>query len=175
MPQVGRLLGAPRTVEYWVRRTEQKGLTGLTEGERPGRPTRLSAAQIQEVSRVLRGKPSDGGMRVNLRFSLPHVGTAVNQGSHPLPPSPDPAQRGILWRCAAERDGKFFYIRHAWRFYGQSFWEFRKLLSEVEGRTPNTTTSCCTCPGGSNLLRTSESTSFHPIVANSIPSSGSGN
>ena len=66
-PEVGRLLGdAPRTVEYWVRRFEQKGLTGLTEGERPSRPTRLSAAQIQEVSRVLRGKPSDAGMRVNL-------------------------------------------------------------------------------------------------------------
>jgi transposase len=36
-PEVGHLLGdAPRTVEYWVRRFEREGLTGLTEGERPG-------------------------------------------------------------------------------------------------------------------------------------------
>src|ERR1700693_3026538 len=54
-PDVARLLGdAPRTVEYWVRRFEQKGLAGLKEGERPGRPSRLSAEQIREVNRVLR-------------------------------------------------------------------------------------------------------------------------
>jgi transposase len=66
-PQVARFLGdAPRTVEYWVRRFEQKGLVGLQEAQRPGRPSRLSAQQIQEVNRVLRAKPSDAGMRVNL-------------------------------------------------------------------------------------------------------------
>jgi transposase len=66
-PDVGRLLGdAPRTVEYWVRKFERDGLAGLQEGERPGRPGRLSAAQIEEVNRVLRAVPSDAGMRVNL-------------------------------------------------------------------------------------------------------------
>src|SRR5262245_1830603 len=66
-PEVGHLLGdAPRTVEYWVRRFEERGLAGLTEGERPGRPTRLNAAQLREVDRVLRGRPTDAGMPVNL-------------------------------------------------------------------------------------------------------------
>jgi transposase len=66
-PDVGRLLGdAPRTVEYWVRKFEKDGLAGLREGERPGRPGRLSAAQINEVNRVLRSIPSDAGMQVNL-------------------------------------------------------------------------------------------------------------
>jgi len=66
-PEVGRLLGdAPRTVEYWVRRFQERGLAGLTEGERTGRPSRLNTAQIQEVNRVLRAKPSDAGMSVNL-------------------------------------------------------------------------------------------------------------
>ena len=38
-PEVGRFLGdAPRTVEYWVRRFEARGLAGLVEGERSGRP-----------------------------------------------------------------------------------------------------------------------------------------
>jgi transposase len=66
-PDVARLLGdAPRSVEYWVHRYEQQGLAGLTEGERSGRPSRLSEKQIKEVNQVLRAKPSDAGMRVNL-------------------------------------------------------------------------------------------------------------
>jgi transposase len=66
-PEVGHLLGdAPRTVEYWVRRFEDRGLAGLTEGERPGRPPRLDATQVREVNRVLRGRPTDAGMPVNL-------------------------------------------------------------------------------------------------------------
>jgi transposase len=66
-PEVARLLGdAPRSVEYWVHRYEQAGLGGLAEGERSGRPGRLSEKQIQESNRVLRATPSDAGMRVNL-------------------------------------------------------------------------------------------------------------
>src|SRR5438132_693274 len=63
-PEVGRLLGdAPRSVEYWVRRFEERGLAGLSEGQRSGRPRRLSEAPLQDV------------------------GPARNQGSHPAPPS----------------------------------------------------------------------------------------
>jgi transposase len=66
-PEVGGLLGdAPRTVEYWVRRFEERGLAGLAEGERSGRPPSLNAAQMQEVNGILRGKPTDAGMAVNL-------------------------------------------------------------------------------------------------------------
>ena len=40
-PEVSRLLGdSPRTVEYWVRHFEERGLAGLVEGERTGRPRR---------------------------------------------------------------------------------------------------------------------------------------
>ena len=66
-PEVARLLGdAARSVEYWVHRYQLQGLAGLTEGERSGRPPRLSAKQMEEVNRVLRNKPSDAGMRMNL-------------------------------------------------------------------------------------------------------------
>lgn len=66
-PEVARLLGgAPRSVEYWVHRFEKQGLGGLTEGDRSGRPSRLNEKQIKEINRVLREKPSDAGMRVNL-------------------------------------------------------------------------------------------------------------
>ena len=66
-PEVARLLGdAPRSVENWVHRFDQYGLAGLTEGERTGRPSRLDQKQVKEINRVLRAKPSDAGMRVNL-------------------------------------------------------------------------------------------------------------
>lgn len=66
-PEAARLLGdAPRSVEYWVHQYERDGLAGLTEGERSGRPTRLSEKQMKEIDRVLRSRPSDAGMRVNL-------------------------------------------------------------------------------------------------------------
>src|SRR5438270_771896 len=60
-PEVARLLGdAPRSVEYWVHRFEQQGLGGLAEGERSGRPSRLSEKQSKEINRVLRAeRPGD--------------------------------------------------------------------------------------------------------------------
>lgn len=66
-PEVARLLGdASRSVEYWVHRFYEKGLVGLHEGEHTGRPGRLDEKQIEAINRVLRGRPSDAGMRVNL-------------------------------------------------------------------------------------------------------------
>ena len=65
--EVARLLGdAPRTVQLWVRCFEERGLTGLVEDERPGRPSRLSEAQLDELQRVLRGSPADVGMAASL-------------------------------------------------------------------------------------------------------------
>lgn len=62
-PQVSGLLGdAPRSVEYWVRRFEERGLAGLSEGHRSGRPRRLSEAQLQEVDKALRQTPRDLGL-----------------------------------------------------------------------------------------------------------------
>lgn len=66
-PEVAKLLGdAPRTVEYWVRRFEQKGLAGLWEGERSGRPRRLSAEQLQEINQAVRRMPREVGLGGNL-------------------------------------------------------------------------------------------------------------
>jgi len=66
-PGVGRLLGdAPRSVEYWVRRFEERGLGGLVEGARSGRPKRLSNTQMEEVQAVLRRAPSEAGLQGTL-------------------------------------------------------------------------------------------------------------
>jgi len=62
-PEVGRLLGdASRSVEYWVRRFERIGLAGLAEGQRSGRPGRLSQTQLEEVDQALRQTPRDLGL-----------------------------------------------------------------------------------------------------------------
>ena len=62
-PQVAELLGdSPRMVVNWVRRFESQGLAGLSEGERPGRPSRLNDAQLEKVEAVLRGSPAEVGL-----------------------------------------------------------------------------------------------------------------
>ena len=64
--QVVQLLeDAPRTVQYWVRRFEQKGLAGLWDAERSGRPRRLKAQQLQAVEAALRQPPTELGLNTN--------------------------------------------------------------------------------------------------------------
>ena len=66
-PEVARVLGdAPRSVEYWVQRFEKQGLGGLLEGERSGRPRRLSDKQMESINRVLRRSPREAGLNRNL-------------------------------------------------------------------------------------------------------------
>jgi len=62
----GLLGDSPRAVEYWVRDFNEHGFAGLTEVDRPGRPTRLSAEQFEKLEIVLRKSPRDCGLEVNL-------------------------------------------------------------------------------------------------------------
>lgn len=62
-PEVARLLGdSPRSVEYWVGNFAQRGLAGLQEGERTGRPQRLNSTQLARIQAVLRKTPRDVGL-----------------------------------------------------------------------------------------------------------------
>jgi len=62
-PQVGELLGdSARTVVNWVQRFEARGLAGLSEGERSGRPSRLSQSQLTRVEAALRESPDKFGI-----------------------------------------------------------------------------------------------------------------
>lgn len=66
-PEVARMLGdGTRTVENWVNGFEELGFAALTEGERSGRPRRLSEKQIEAVNAVLRGTPREVGLGGNL-------------------------------------------------------------------------------------------------------------
>jgi transposase len=66
-PQVATLLGdAPRTVQYWIKRFEQDGLSGLADEQRPGRPSSLSERQVEGIDRALRQTPRAHGLGENL-------------------------------------------------------------------------------------------------------------
>lgn len=62
-----RLFGhSPRTIEYWVHRLLSHGLAGLGEGNRTGRPGRLSATDLQKLQNDLRRSPRGLGYSQNL-------------------------------------------------------------------------------------------------------------
>lgn len=62
-PRVAQLLGdSLRTVQYWIRRFEEKGLAGLVDGERAGRPRRLTDKHLEKIASVLRQTPESVGM-----------------------------------------------------------------------------------------------------------------
>jgi transposase len=65
-PRVAQLLGdSHHTVVNWVRRFEADGLAGLTEGERPGRPSRLDSEQFAKVEAALRESPAKFGLNTH--------------------------------------------------------------------------------------------------------------
>src|SRR5436309_5918019 len=57
---------APRTVEYWIRGFEENGLAALREGERSGRPRRLSEKHLRGINTALRRMPRELGLSGNL-------------------------------------------------------------------------------------------------------------
>jgi transposase len=65
--EVARLFGEDAsTVQRWVRRFEDRGLEGLREGERPGRPRQLDAGQWRRVAADLCRSPRAFGLAANL-------------------------------------------------------------------------------------------------------------
>ena len=55
-----------RTVQRWVNRFEEMGLAGLQDGERSGRPSRLSDTQWRRLNRDVRRSPRDFGFTQTL-------------------------------------------------------------------------------------------------------------
>lgn len=65
-PNVAELLDeAPRTVEYWVQRFKERGLLGLTDKARPGRPSRLPPDDLRLLAAALTQPPRDSGVVVD--------------------------------------------------------------------------------------------------------------
>jgi len=65
--EAARIYGhSPRTIEYWVHQLLSHGLAGLCEGERPGRPSRLSSSEQQRLQDELQHSPRELGYDQNL-------------------------------------------------------------------------------------------------------------
>ena len=57
---------SPRTIEHWIHRLLSNGLAGLWEGNRPGRPSRLSPTEGQKLRNEIRRSPRELGYDQNL-------------------------------------------------------------------------------------------------------------
>jgi len=56
----------PRTVQRWVKRFNDHGFAGLSEAERPGRPSRLKEEYWDQLQDDLHKHPKEFGYRENL-------------------------------------------------------------------------------------------------------------
>ncbi len=64
--KAGKFLGDPqRTVAHWVGQFKSKGLAGLADAEKPGRPGKLSAKQKEEVAIALQSSPKKAGFNAD--------------------------------------------------------------------------------------------------------------
>ena len=65
--EAARIYGdSPRAIEYWEHDLLTKGLTGLWEGDRPGRPSRLSVSDWETLRGEIRRSPRELGYDQNL-------------------------------------------------------------------------------------------------------------
>ena len=65
--EAARLYGdSPRAIEYWTHRLLSNGLAGLWEGDRPGRPGRLSPSDQDRLRKEIRQSPRELGYDQNL-------------------------------------------------------------------------------------------------------------
>jgi len=65
--EVAELFGhSPRTVQYWIHCFEESGFAGMEETPRPGRPSRIEEAVLEEISQQLRRDPRELGYTQNL-------------------------------------------------------------------------------------------------------------
>lgn len=56
--EVGRWLGfSTRAIQKWVARYKQRGLAGLKEGRRPGRPPKLTPVHMSRIQETLEDPP----------------------------------------------------------------------------------------------------------------------
>ena len=65
--EAARLYGdSPRAVKYWIRRLLADGLAGLREGDRSGRPGRLSSSDQERLRKDIQRSPRELGYDQNL-------------------------------------------------------------------------------------------------------------
>ena len=56
----------PVTIQRWVHQFNERGFSGLLDGERTGRPSRITPVQWSELEQALRQSPKECGYKQNL-------------------------------------------------------------------------------------------------------------
>ena len=57
---------SPRTIQYWIQRLISRGLAGLWDKERPGRPSQLSQSDHKKLRKEIRRSPRELGYEQNI-------------------------------------------------------------------------------------------------------------
>lgn len=57
---------SPTTISYWTKKVVEQGVDSLRSGAHTGRPSRLSAQQLQQLDDDLQKTPADFGYDLNL-------------------------------------------------------------------------------------------------------------
>ncbi|MGO8677847.1 MAG: helix-turn-helix domain-containing protein [Limisphaerales bacterium] len=71
--EAGRIYGdSARSVAYWVNRFREGGVRGLEEGSRPGRPSKLSASQLEGLQAFM-SRCRDAGQPVSGAALAHHI------------------------------------------------------------------------------------------------------
>lgn len=64
--QVARLFGVTRwSTVQWIQKVNSQGISGLEEGERSGRPSRINSKIQKELEQALQKSPKDYGLKRN--------------------------------------------------------------------------------------------------------------
>jgi putative transposase len=122
--EIARRMGVSRaSVTRWKQHLEQEGKRGLRQRPRPGRPSRLTAAQWRQLLRRLKGGARAAGFATE-RWSLPRIGVVIERecGVHYHCRSLGAALRARGWSPqvpiprARERDDALVaaWLKHDW-------------------------------------------------------------
>lgn len=77
--EVARQVGASRqSVMRWERALKEGGVKGLERVEAPGRPARLSEAQLKELAKMLKAGSLAAGYATEM-WTLPRVGALIQE------------------------------------------------------------------------------------------------
>ena len=77
--EVARQLGVSRqSVMRWERALKESGVQGLERVEAPGRPRRLSEAQLKELAKVLKAGSLAAGYATEM-WTLPRIGALIQE------------------------------------------------------------------------------------------------
>jgi transposase len=77
--EVARQVGVSRqSVMRWERALKENGVQGLERAEAPGRPRRLSEAQLKELAKVLKAGSLAAGYATEM-WTLPRIGALIQE------------------------------------------------------------------------------------------------